>query len=292
VKSLPLALVTAAGTVAFAVAQTQQQPPFRSGVSTVPVYATVNDADGRLVPDLVREDFRVLDEGVERPIALFSNEAQPITAVVMLDMSASMIGRFVRVKSSTQGFINALHAGDRAQIGSFGEEIAISPLLTGDKTVLNRVLRDELWPMGGTPLWNALDAGMTALAAESGRRVVLALTDGFDMCSGFPRCLSASDVERRATREGYMVYAIGMDGTGLDSGMKRLTEETGGGSFELAAGADLTSTFERVAEELRRQYLIGFLPGAADGKMHKLEVRTVRARMKVRARKSYLAEKS
>jgi hypothetical protein len=122
--------------------------------------------------------------------------------------------------------------------------------------------------------------------------VVLALTDGHDTCVAYPRCLSAGDVERRATREGFMVYAIGMDGTGLDASMKRLTEETGGGSFELTAGADMTSTFERVAEELRRQYLIGFTPLTLDGKMHKLEVRAVREGMKVRARKSYLAEKS
>jgi Ca-activated chloride channel family protein len=281
-----------AGAVALGQGQEPQQPRFRSSVSTVSLYATVNDAEGRLVPDLLREDFRVFDDGVERPIALFSNETQPITVVVMLDMSASMIGRFLMVKSSTQGFIKALHAGDRAQIGSFGEEIAISPLLTGDKSVLNRVLRDELWPMGGTPLWNAVDAGMTALAAESGRRVVLALTDGHDTCVAYPRCLNAGDVERRATREGFMVYGIGMEGTGLDASMKRLTEETGGGSFELTAGANLTSTFERVAEELRRQYLIGFTPNTLDGKMHKVEVRAIRKGMKVRARKSYLSEKS
>ena len=81
----------------------------------------------------------------------------------MLDMSGSMFSRFIRAadlrrcRSSTRSLPQ-----DRAQIGTFGEEIAISPHLTGDKEMLRRVLRNELWPMGGTPIWNALDAAMSA----------------------------------------------------------------------------------------------------------------------------------
>jgi hypothetical protein len=129
---------------------------------------------------------------------------------------------------------------------------------------------------------------MTALASESGRRVVLTITDGRNMCS-FPRCLKPQDVERRAVREGFMLYAIGMDGTGLDGEIMLMAEETGGGHFALPEGADLTATFARVAEELRRQYLIGFSPAVLDGKLHRLEVRVGREGMKVKARRNYLA---
>jgi VWFA-related protein len=150
------------------------------------------------------------------------------------------------------------------------------------------VLRDELWPAGGTPLWNALDAAMTALASESGRRVVLAITDGKNGCT-FPHCVKADQVEKRAVREGFMLYAIGMDGLGLEGEIVQVSEETGGGHFALPVGADLTETFARVAEELRRQYVIGFTPAELDDKLHRLDVRVQRAGMTVRARRNYLA---
>jgi Ca-activated chloride channel family protein len=273
------------------VAVEAQEGRFKTSVDTVSIYATVSDADGRLVPDLAKEDFTILDNGTPREITLLSSEIQPITVVIMLDMSGSMFNRFLRVRTSTLSFVDALLPRDRAQIGTFGEEIAISPHLTGDKQVLRRVLRNELWPMGGTPIWNALDQAMTALASESGRRVVLTITDGRNMC-GLPRCLKPEHVERRAVREGFMLYAIGMDGTGLDGEIMTMAEETGGGHFALPEGADLTSTFARVADELRRQYVIGFSPGVLDGQLHRIDVRVGREGMKVKARRNYLAGRS
>ncbi len=272
-------------------AQDAQEGRFRTSVDTVSIYATVNDADGRLVPDLTKEDFTVLDNGAARDITFFSSDIQPITVVVMLDMSESMFPRFLRLRSSTLSFVDALLPHDRAQIGTFGDEIAISPHLTGDKPLLRRVLHSELWPMGGTPIWNALDAAMTALAPESGRRVVLTITDGQNLCS-FPRCLKPDAVAKRAVREGFTLYAIGMDGTGLDGEILEMTEETGGGHFALPPGADLAATFARVADELRRQYVIGFAPAALDGKLHRVEVRVRRPGTKVTARRTYLAGRS
>jgi VWFA-related protein len=67
-----------------------QQPTFRSGTQTVPIYITVTDAAGRLVPNLTKEDFTVLDNGVPQEITVFDNTVRPITSVVMLDTSGSM----------------------------------------------------------------------------------------------------------------------------------------------------------------------------------------------------------
>jgi hypothetical protein len=70
-----------------------------------------------------------------------------------------------------------------------------------------------------------------------------------------------------------------------------LAAETGGGYFELTRAEDLASTFARVADELHRQYALGFEPAALDDKVHKLEVRIKQAGAKARARRSYLAAK-
>ena len=149
--------------------QIQASPPvFRSGVQTVAIYATVNDREGRLVPDLSREAFTILDNGQSTPVTLFSNDIQPITVVMLLDMSGSMNARFLKVRDGTIGFINALLPADRVRLGSFGTEIALSPLLTGDKATLERICKEEMWPGGGTPMWNAVFAGMKSLTGEPG----------------------------------------------------------------------------------------------------------------------------
>lgn len=265
---------------------------FRSAAASVAVHVTVTGEDGRLVTDLTRADFEVLDNGTPVAITSFSNHRQPITVALMLDTSASMIPRLPRMRSATTHFIDALGPDDRATIGSFGYEVAVSPLLTGDKAVLRRVLGEELWPGGGTPLWNAIDAAMSALAAEPGRRVVLLLTDGADTGPVPGRRAGLREVSRRARDEGFMIYVIAMAESGLHARLRAISADSGGGQFELDRDDDLSAAFGRVAEELGNQYLLGFTPAALDGREHRLEVRLTARRAQVRARRSYVAAPS
>jgi VWFA-related protein len=138
---------------------------------------------------------------------------------------------------------------------------------------------------------------MAALANEVDRRVVLIFTDGEDETSqrmNFGRVIS------RAQVEDFMIYAIGLQShipalrrtTRPDRNLRPLAEQTGGGYFELTRAADLGSTFTRVADELHRQYVLGFAAEQLDGQLHKLDVRVKIPGMSVRARKSYLADKA
>ena len=272
-----------------------QQPAFKISVQSVAIYATVRDTAGRPAPDLGRDDFELLDNGKPVAITTFSNDRQPLTVALLLDMSGSMNPSVLRVRDSTLRFIDALLPDDRVRICTFGAEIAISPILTGDKDVLTRIVREELWPGGGTPLWNASFAGMESLANESGRRVILALTDGID-ADRLPGWKGDfDDVRRRATREGFMIYMIGMENTALSAEPKQeiavLLDETGGAHFNVKDSDDLGQTFTRVAEELRRQYLIGFVPAVVDGREHRLELRVKQPGLQARARKTYVAER-
>jgi Ca-activated chloride channel homolog len=270
-------------------ASAQQKTVFRSGVQTVVLHATVRRDDGRLVPDLEQDAFEVRDEGRKVDITVFSNDPQPITVALLLDMSGSMVRHFLRVRESTKHFIDALHKDDRVRIGTFGVEVALNPWLTDDKAILRRIVNEELWPGGGTPLWEAVHAAMDSLEHESGRRVILTLSDGVD-AGEIPGMEGSSGRAReRAEGEGFMVYAIGVEGAPLDHGITALAERTGGGYFKLEAGADLSATFVRVVEELRHQYVLGFTPPKADGKMHEVDVGITRAGMNVRARRNYRA---
>ena len=276
----------------------------------------MTDRDGRLVPTLTREQFEVRDEGRPQPITVFDNSPQPIRLVVMLDVSGSMTGNLPLLRAATEQLFARLRPGDVVRLGSFGHTVTISPVFTGDAHTLRSALPDAIAPDAPTPLWRALDEAMEAFGDDSDeRRVVLVLSDGKDSGPiGFrQKFVSQGEVIDRARAGDVMVYAIGMrsrsgrpmaPGIGAgglqqmlldelpDPGLARVAEETGGGYLEVRAGQDLGAEFARVADELHRQYLIGFAPPKRDGKAHDIEVRVNERGLKARARRSYVAPKS
>jgi VWFA-related protein len=298
----------------------QEKGPFRSGASTVAVYTTVTDGSGRLVPDLDRDRFEVYDNGKPQVISTFASDLQPITIVMLIDRSLSMLSNFTLVEKAAEAFVDRLFPADKARIGSFSDRVQLDPReFTSDKGALRIILKTELQPPGPTPLWNAVGVGMTALLRQEGRRVVLVFTDGMDRpLNGNSRNVTLKDAIRRAEQEDVMVHGIGLasrmpfggrgygrrgrGGSGMggggqrpgetdkpDPGLQKLALASGGGYFELTSTRDLASTFARVADELHRQYLIGFVPQKLDGKAHTLEVRVKGEGLVARARKSYVA---
>ena len=318
-----MAMVVGVLLLAIAAAQEPARPQesvFRSATRAVAVYATVSDAQGRLVPDLTKDDFEIYDDGKRQAITLFENGSQPITVVLLLDRSGSMVGNFNLVRSGAEQFVAALRTGDKARIGSFANRIQLDPRdFTSNKRDMIAILRTELQEAGPTPLWNAVNVGITALLHQDGRRVVLVFTDGVDRPDGNNN-VSFREVARNAAREDVMVYAIGLAGRlgyggrrrgsggvgggigtsrGLgqpvemskpDPGLPKIATETGGGYFELTSANNMSATFIRIADELHRQYALAFTPAKFDGKTHRIDVRIRRPNLTARARKSYVAK--
>ena len=201
-------LAVAAGTVA---AGAWQQPRFRAGTNTVSVFATVQDGAGRLVPDLTRVDFEVLDNGKPQPLTVFANDIQPITIVIMLDRSGSMMWNFGLVRDAAEQFVGDLLPDDRARVGNFSNFVRIDPpTFTSDRKELVRILHEDLQDAGPTPLWNATSAAMNALESQAGRRVVLVFTDGKDSPPNPTGNVSYWEVRDRSQKDEIMVYAIGL----------------------------------------------------------------------------------
>jgi VWFA-related protein len=340
------------------------------------VYVTAIDAAGHLVTDLTQDDFVLLDNGQPQAISNFANNTQPITVVVMLDRSGSVEEHFPLIEGAAAEFVRHLTPDDTARIGSFSERIQLDPVsFTGDRDTLLTILKNDLQPIGPTPLWNATNVAMTALATQPGRRVVLVFTDGMDAPLTARSNVTFGEIRRRAEEEEIMVYGVGLvrecdapakksshfvsrgkaaetspgllfqrrrggqlptrprlpgmpgglrlpggrmptpmplppprvpkapppvfgpvkpvetgcAATKPDPNLRTLADVSGGGYFELSKATDLASTFTRVADELHRQYLLGFVTPVADGALHRLEVRVKRPGVQIKARKSYLA---
>jgi VWFA-related protein len=135
---------------------------------------------------------------------------------MLLDRSASMRANFDLVETAAEQFVEAMLPADKARIGSFSNRIQVDPRdFTSSHDELIDILRHELQPEGPTPLWNAVNVGITDLLHQDGRRVILVFTDGMDE----PGNMAASnnslkDVLKRAEEENVMVYAIGLAGRG------------------------------------------------------------------------------
>jgi len=299
-----------------------QEQVFRTASKAVAVYVTVSDAQGHLVPNLTKDDFEVYDNGKKQEITLFNSGVQPITVVMMLDRSGSMVGNFSLVRSAAEQFVGQLLPADKARIGSFANRVQVDPRdFTNSQHDLLEILRTELQEPGPTPLWNAVNVGITALLHQEGRRVVLVFTDGVDHPMGSNN-ISYHDVQKNAEQEDVMIFTVGLAsrqfagggrrgpgaggglgglGSGVfrpppeepkvDAGLPKIAAATGGSYFELTSANNLGSTFRRIADELHRQYALAFAPQNLDGKTHKLEVRLKQPELVARARKTYVAKK-
>ena len=283
---------------------------FRSSSDIVPLFVTVTDGGGRLVGGLTREDFQVFDNGAPQPIAVFDSIPQPISLIALLDMSGSMADNLPLVRRACLDLLGHLGPADVAKLGLFGQTIAFSPSFTRDPEQLISLLPKAIPSTAPTPLWRAIDEAMTAVqAAASGRRVILVLSDGKDNGPDIgQKLVTPQNVRDRAEREDVMVYGIGLrsaPGPVAPGGIRSLADVlkspapdptlgslalgTGGGYVELHGREDIAETFTRIADELHRQYMLGFTPPARDGKVHTVEVRVRNPGLRSQARKTYLA---
>lgn len=289
----------------------QQQPVFRSGVETVAVYATVLDQYGEMVFNLKQDDFKVFDNGKLQKLTVFVGGLQPITAILLIDTSASMTMSLDLARAAAEQFVIRMQPGDQARIGSFSDRIDLKHEFTGDRDELLRAIREDLHIGNPTLLWDAVDEAMTQLAPLGGRRVIMLFTDGLDTYSR----KTAIKILERARADELMVYVVQFRAAPrgmllevpLSPGprqvltydprrmqppsvaLQQISNQTGGGYFFLAPNDDVNATFTRVAQELHYQYVLGFAPPKADGKLHEITVVADRPQTAVRARRTYLA---
>lgn len=288
-----------------------QRPVFRAGTRTVMVPVSVTDTVGNTVRDLERADFELRDAGQVQEITFFDRQIQPITAIMLIDGSASMHSSLSGAIAAANELVVRLLPGDRVRIGSFSEEFRMMPEYTGNRDTLLAYLANEFNIHLGrrTRLWDTMDRALTELATVDGRRVLIVISDGRDTWS----LKAYDDVRRRAGRNDIAITFArvrpmsnagqiaelrqGSNGSGGGerkplpaNAFEMLAWETGGALVPLDARLQMDAPFTQLVLDLHGQYVLGFTPRALDGKEHALDVKVKRSHVKVTARRSYVAE--
>ncbi len=274
---------------ALAFSQTQTQPPltFGTGIEIINLTVTVTDAQGRLIGGLDRDAFSVFEDGVKQELALFNKDRLPLSVVLLMDASASMEDKILPSKTAAKRFVGTLVLADRARVVSFNNHIDVLQDFTSDKELLNASI-DRLQPQGATALHNAFYISIKELQKEkqagagARRQAIILLSDGENTAS----IVTDEQVIDLARRAEISIYSIRLtsDFEG-DKGraafsqathlLSVLARETGGQAFFPAQLQELDSVYDRIAEEMRTQYSLGYVPTnqKRDGRYRRIVVR-------------------
>jgi Ca-activated chloride channel family protein len=285
-----------------------RQPQFKSGVEVVYLDVTVQAPDGSIVRGLAKDDFLVYDEEVLQDVAVFSDEPAPISVGVLVDTSGSMTGeRMASAIRAADALGRSLQPGDLWSISTFDSTRRTMITWRPYHPAIVNSLR-AMPTSGGTELFRAV-ADMVPYMKDTPhrKRAMLLMTDGIDNS-----IIAASRDGRRdpfeapgpressarteaALREGeVLLYALGVNVAGRSGAvhvpsLQRLAEPTGGSVIIASTVREVEAAAQRVAEELRQQYTLGFYPQNAGSKTyHRLRVTTRHPDYRVRTRAGYL----
>jgi VWFA-related protein len=285
---------------------------------TIPV--SVFDRSGLYIANLRQSDFKIFEDGKEQSIAYFGTTDQPFTVILLLDTSPSTEYKIEEIQDAARAFVDQLSPQDTVMVVEFAWNVHVLAEPTTDRQVLYKAIRKSDFG-DGTSLYDAVDFSLRKrLNQIQGRKAIVLFTDGVDTTSrksSYDKSLALAeesdslifpiyyntyfDQRRRiSTMPPDIFYPppiiTGGGGSAEEYALgKRYLDDlaayTGGRVFrpESTPGG-LNAAFEGIAEELRRQYSIGFIPNdeGKPGQRKQIKVRVARPNVVVRARDSYI----
>ena len=316
----------------------------RVNTTLVSIPVSVMDRDGKYIPNLRKEDFRIYEDGVEQRVAYFAAVEKPFTVALLMDTSGSTHFKLEDIQDAAIAFIDQLRPEDRVMVVSFDDRINVLSEPTTDHYRLRDAIRSTRTG-GGTRLYDAVDFVINQRFNHiEGRKALVLFTDGVDTTS---RHKTYEDNVRDAEELDGIVYTVQYDtyedvqsrgggggwpsrggrrgptifnfpfplpfpnpgggmgrgrGGGGGAGSSRaeyeradeyltdMAEKTGGRHYRAENESNIAQSFALIAEELRRQYSIGYYPKTRPqvGQRRQIRVRVNRPDLVVRARDSYI----
>lgn len=282
---------------------------------TIPV--SVFDRNGLYITGLRKSDFKIFEDGKEQEIAYFGTSDKPFTVILLIDTSPSTAYKIDEIQSAAIAFVDQLKEQDSVMVIEFDNNTHVLTELTNDREQIYKAIRRADFG-DGTSLYEAVDFSLRKrLNKIEGRKSIVLFTDGVDTTS---RRASYDSTVALAEESDSLIFPIYyntffdnrpiMGSTfpniilgGTPRGMRsedyalgrrylqELADYTGGRVFrpEATAGG-LNAAFEGIAEELRRQYQIGYVPAddGRPGQRKQIKVRVDRPGLAIRARDSYI----
>lgn len=267
-------------------------------VDEVNVLFIATDRHGKFVRNLNQGDFSILDD--HKPVQSISNFRRetdlPIQMGLLVDMSASVHGRFGFEKEAATGFLqHVVRPGyDKAFIVGFNRNSHLTQDFTDNVQLLSAGVH-QLVGGGGTALYDAIYNACKDKLHERHdhpvRKAIIVVSDGEDNQSEVTR---AQAIEM-AQRSEVLIYAISTDDSGLilrgDKVLEDLASATGGRAFFPFKMKDISHSFAAIEDELRSQYAVSYKPTGfdADGRFRSIEITALKKDLQVRARRGYYA---
>jgi VWFA-related protein len=262
-------------------------PTFGVGIEVINLNLSVTDGRNRYVTTLGEKDFAVFEDGIRQELSLFTHENLPISLSILIDTSASMQEKLPQAQAAATRFTKTMRSQDAAQVVQFNDRATVLQDFTNDLGLLEAAVK-KTEAAGPTALHNALyialkDLGKQKKAGELRRRAIVLLTDGEDTAS----LVSDEQVLELARKTEINIYSISLrPNRNQDRGrlafsqagyvLTSLAKETGGQVFFPNSLSELDSVYDRIAEELRTQYSLGYVSSnlRRDGKWRRIVVRT------------------
>jgi Ca-activated chloride channel homolog len=273
----------------------ESRPTFRSSISLVPITAVVRDAKNRIVRELGKDDFEVREDDQVRRVVDFSATSHgPISVAILFDTSGSMRGTHLeRGTVIVHRLLDRMvHASDEAALFTFDKTVQQNTSFTSDFEGIRQVLNaGSGW--GVTSLYDAIaETAKHVGERHTLRRAVIVVTDGVDTAS----TLAPSEVSARASAIDVPVFIINVakprrssDGSAIDdNGLADLARWTGGDLQYVTAPEQVVPAMAALIAELRQQYFLA-IESALSAGWYRLDVRTRRKGLTVRARSGYFA---
>ena len=277
---------------------------------TIPV--SVFDRNGLYIPNLKKEDFKIFEDGKEQQIEYFGTSEKPFTVILLLDTSPSTEYEIDEIRAAATVFVDQLKPQDKVMVIEFDGDVQVLAEATGDRPTIYKAIKKADFG-SGTALYDAVTFSLSRrLKAIDGRKAIVLFTDGVDTQSSksnYDSTLSLAEESdslvfpiyyntyQKTRDDAFDVWGPPPPGTTAREyavGKKYLEElaaYTGGRVFRPeATPGGLTAAFEGIAEELRRQYNIGYIPieDGKPGQRKQIKVRVNRPNLVLRARDSYI----
>ncbi len=235
---------------------------FKKEVNEVVLHATVVDDKQRMITNLDKGAFTVLEDGKPQAITSFRHEDIPVAMAVVIDNSGSMREKRPKVNQAALNLVRSSNAQDQVFIVNFNDEYYLDQDFTSNINQLKEAL-EKIEARGGTALYDAVVASADHLKknAKLERKVLFVVTDGEDNAS---RESLEQAVRRLQEENGPTVYAIGLLGEEKQRrahrALQTMTERTGGISFFPRTLDEVDAISRSVAHDIRNQYTIGYKP--------------------------------